>query len=547
MASKTQEIMKDGTVVDRTTSGVISEHEGQQTTLEAAELRPRFNVLAAIGIQYSISATPLAVGGYLTFILGVGGSPFFFYCFIVAATGQLLICTSLAEIAAVYPHASGMRHSLHLISPSSNRDISPGQVFWTAALAPPKWKRFLSYWNGASTTLGWVFANAGTYVFTAEIWAAAMEIRFPGYVAEPYQIFLMTVGCAVIGVILNIWLYRFYPKITQFMVWFINVGTVYVLVALLVRANPKASAHQVFVQVVNETGWSSKGLVFLLGFLPGCVAIACFDTAAHMAEEMERPERQVPQVMMGASLLCALTALPMVLVFLFCAVKPENLLEPLGGQPVFQVFIDGFRSEALLVVALIIYCITYLSSCPATIATGSRLIWSFAKHGGLPFPKWIGYVEPNMQVPTNAVYLTAGVSSAVGLLVFGPSTVLNGVFGAGAVCFFFSYGLPIWLLVARGRSVLPTKRYFNLGRAGVPLNILTIAWQLISIVFLCFPLYKPVTTTNMNWASVCAVVGLSLFVVNWFAYAKKHYVAPRPLYVRGLHEGAGMDVAGHEA
>lgn len=74
---------------------------------EIAELKPRFSVLAAIGIQFSISATPLAIGGYLTFILGVGGSPFFFYGFIVASIGQIFLCASLAEIAAVHPHASG--------------------------------------------------------------------------------------------------------------------------------------------------------------------------------------------------------------------------------------------------------------------------------------------------------------------------------------------------------------------------------------------------------------------------------------------------------
>ncbi|KAL9565573.1 hypothetical protein ACKAV7_009755 [Fusarium commune] len=38
---------------------------------EVPELKPRFSVLAAIGIQYSISAAPLAVGGYLAFILAV--------------------------------------------------------------------------------------------------------------------------------------------------------------------------------------------------------------------------------------------------------------------------------------------------------------------------------------------------------------------------------------------------------------------------------------------------------------------------------------------
>ncbi|KAF5604181.1 choline transporter [Fusarium pseudocircinatum] len=188
------------------------------------------------------------------------------------------------------------------------------------------------------------------------------------------------------------------------MVWFINASTIYILVTLLVRAAPKTYAHDVFVKVVNESAWSSNGLVFLLNFLLGCFALACFDTAAHMVEEMEDPYRQVPQVMVGATALCAPTAILMIVAFLFCTSKAENLLAPIGGQPVFQVLIDGLRSDALEVIALIIYCIVYLSSCPATIATRSPLVWSFAKHGDLPFSKWIGHVNPTIQVPVNAVY-----------------------------------------------------------------------------------------------------------------------------------------------
>lgn len=76
--------------------------------LEARELKSRFNIWAAIGIQFSISATPLAVGVYITLVLGAGGSPYFFYAFLVAALGQMLICICMAEIASVFPHASGM-------------------------------------------------------------------------------------------------------------------------------------------------------------------------------------------------------------------------------------------------------------------------------------------------------------------------------------------------------------------------------------------------------------------------------------------------------
>ena len=101
-----EETAKGATLVESVGQGP-SETEGMVLNLEARELRSRFSVLSAIGIQFSISATPLTVGSYLVFILGAGGSPFFFYAFLVAATGQLLVCTCLAEIASVFPHASG--------------------------------------------------------------------------------------------------------------------------------------------------------------------------------------------------------------------------------------------------------------------------------------------------------------------------------------------------------------------------------------------------------------------------------------------------------
>ena len=362
-----------------------------------------------------------------------------------------------------------------------------------------------------------------------------MQVRYPSWEVQTYQVFLMSLGFAFLGVVLNTWLFNFYPSLTKFMVYFINLSTVYLLVALLVRTHPKASAHTVFIEVINETGWSSNVVVFFLCFLPGGTAVACFDTACHMSEEMDQPERQVPLVMIGGSLLCALSAIPMIVVYLFCTSKPENLLNPIGGQPIFQIFKDGLQSEALLTIAMVIYCIAFFSACPATIATGSRLVWSFAKHGGLPFPKWIGYVEPKNKIPINAVYLLAGVSAAIGALLFGPSTILNGVFGAAAVCFFFSYGLPIWLNVLSGRRQLPSDRYFNLGKFGMVINIVTIVWQVIIVTFLCFPIYQPVTTANMNWASLCAVVALIIFAINWVFYGKKHYRSPKALYVEGIH------------
>lgn len=85
--------------------GAVHEVELQYAPKES------FNLWSSLGLQYSLTATPLAVGTYLASVVGVGGSPVFIYGYIFAVLCNLCVCVSLAEIAAVYPHSSGM-HTL---------------------------------------------------------------------------------------------------------------------------------------------------------------------------------------------------------------------------------------------------------------------------------------------------------------------------------------------------------------------------------------------------------------------------------------------------
>ena len=70
-------------------------------------LEKRFSLLSTLGVNTSITCTPLAIGTYLSVVIGVGGSPVFVYAYLVAVTLNLLVCASLAEIASSYPHSSG--------------------------------------------------------------------------------------------------------------------------------------------------------------------------------------------------------------------------------------------------------------------------------------------------------------------------------------------------------------------------------------------------------------------------------------------------------
>lgn len=78
-----------------------------QEVNEPHVLHESFSLWSSMGLQYSLTSTPLAVGAYLGSVIGVGGSPVFIYGYILAVLCNLCVCVSLAEIAAVYPHTSG--------------------------------------------------------------------------------------------------------------------------------------------------------------------------------------------------------------------------------------------------------------------------------------------------------------------------------------------------------------------------------------------------------------------------------------------------------
>lgn len=76
-------------------------------TIEVTHLKRHFSIWASIGVNYSISATPLTVGSILALAIGFGGSPMFFYGFLFTGFFQMILCLAMAEIASAMPHSSG--------------------------------------------------------------------------------------------------------------------------------------------------------------------------------------------------------------------------------------------------------------------------------------------------------------------------------------------------------------------------------------------------------------------------------------------------------
>ena len=381
--------------------------------------------------------------------------------------------------------------------------------------------------------MAWTFWTSATILFAAQLLFAFLVICGTTFTQELYQVYLVYAAFAGYAFFINTLGFKVMPLFSKAMLAYINLGAVFVLVAMLVRATPKPSAKDVFLDVINETGWSSNGLVFFLALLPGCTALNGFDSAAHMADELPHPAKQVPQVMFGLVLLCGLAGLPMVIAFLFSITNSQDLLT--ASQPIFQLFVDSMRSLPLTIVACLIYLGLFLFATGSITTTLSRVWWAFSRTGALPFKHWQGHISERLTVPVNAIIVVTVLQLLIGLLILGPSTILYGLTGAAAICFFISYIIPIVCFLIRGRSDLPKERYFNLGRFGPIINVIAVGWASMVSVFLCFPVYLPVTALTMNYASAVIAVGLVLFTLLWFLHARQHYEVPTELYASELH------------
>lgn len=412
--------------------------------------------------------------------------------------------------------------------------ILSAHTYWIGKLAPKGWERGLSYWVGALTAAAWYFWTAGTFLLAAEILLAAIETLHPNYKPHPFHAVLLAWMEAIIAVIWNIPAFKSWPHTLKAMIIITNCGILFICISLLVQATPKRTAREVFVDVVNLSGWSSRGVVFFLGLLPGSAAINGFDSAAHMTEEVPNPAKQIPQVMVWNAFLSGLSGLPVAIIFCFCISNVDNLMAPVGGVTIIQIFADSTNSKALFIIASIIYFVVVTVAASAALTTASRVWWALSEHKGMPFHSFFGKVSKteNWTVPANSILVIAFLSCLIVLLELGPSFVISALYSAANVNFYIGYGATIacflWTKWTKG---IP-QHYMNLGGIfGNILGVSSVIWCAFVSIWLLFPYFRPVDGKNMNYTLPVVAVVIFVFSFDYFLRGRKQYFIPSPLII----------------
>jgi urea carboxylase system permease len=405
------------------------------------ELKRSLGVFSSFAVAFSYISP--STGIFTLFALGlttIGGV--FIWSWPIVAFGQFMIALGFAELASHYPVA--------------------GSVFqWTKYLAGKTYSWFA----------GWIYLFAGILTVTAVCVTLPLAL-IPAFnnmgwnLAQSHsnQRIMAVITLAVITV-MNIFGVRLVAIVN-------NTGVLFEILGMVVFAFVLALFHHhQSAGVIFHTGGTSLTTgTFLIAMFMSLFVIYGFDTAGTLAEETKNPRVEAPKAILG-SIIGAFIIGGIFLYAMLLAIP--NLKDGIKGGFGPAAIIDANFGNAFSTVFLLVVSAAIFVCCLSIQTSTIRLCFGMARDDRLPGSKALAKVNSELHTPIAACV-------AIGVLAFIPMIQYA---GAGIIAIaatgmiYLSYFIGnLALLRARLRGWPKSKAPFSLGKWGLPVNLIGLAW-----------------------------------------------------------------------
>ena len=182
-------------------------------------------------------------------------------------------------------------------------------------------------------------------------------------------------------------------------------------------------------------------------------------------------------------------------------------------NPFIAVLHDSMGS---LGTAMVWVCVGAMWFCGlASVTSNSRMLYAFARDGGLPFSRVLARVSPRFQTPHIAVW----VSVAMALMITVWSVDAYNVMAAlSTVALYGSYAVPILVGLLARKKGWPRVGPWSLGRWGHAVNVIALLWAAFMLVVMSLP--------PNGKAGLTFVGTIALMVTVWFAGMRRKFKGP---------------------
>ena len=138
-------------------------------------------------------------------------------------------------------------------------------------------------------------------------------------------------------------------------------------------------------------------------------------------------------------------------------------------------------------------------------------------------------MEPRTSLPLYCIGLSTVISLLLALINIGSTTAFNALTSLVVASFYTSFALAATVFLHKKLTTPATEMMhgpFQLGRASVPIIVLSLAYSVIGIFFSFWPSASAVNAVTMNW-SILVFGGVILFsLFFWAFYGRKVYTGP---------------------
>jgi amino acid transporter len=477
----------------------------------AQELTRRMGAFQNFAISFAIIC--IVAGGLTAFpaALSAGGGAAIGIMWVVGSLFALVVATAMGQVASSYPTAGGIYHWASIFG---------GRGFgWAAA-----WFNLLGLMFVVSS-VNWGLYNLFRDLFLAQVigmdvtnWIPNGEFSTGWWV----QTIFITAVTAV-QALLNHRFLRLTTVLTDFSGYLIFATTIVLTLALLAFA-PSLNFGRLFTYTnfTGETGgnvWPQATVmiyVLCLGLLHAVYTITGFDASAHTSEETRNAQVEVPKGMIRSVWWSGLFGYAMVFAMVLALPDQTDAATNTVTDGVAAGAKQGWNSfnwlmsvsampfvlKALIIIGIVVSnflcALAGLTSC-------SRMMYAFARDGGLPFSDVLRKVDPVLRTPGAAIWV-GGILAIVATLYGGAFLVLS---TGCAVFLYLSYLLPVAAAMrAEMAGNWKNKGPFNLRGASIPVAVLAI----IGCAVLIFVGVQP-PQEKVGYLIVTMLVALAAF---WF-------------------------------
>ena len=429
----------------------------------------------ALGFTY---LSPL-VGVYSLWAFSLfSGVPPAIWWIVIVGVGQLLVSLVFGEVVSQYPLAGG---------------IYP----WTRRL----WNRRYAW------IVSWVYiwAIIVTVTAVAEFGGGFVAALF-GIEATPAVALLTAVGLLVLAFGINYSGTRTLARIAKIGLAAELIGVIALgLFLLLFR---REQSFSVFFDTLGAGGGSGYAGTFLAAALSGLFLFYGFEACGDVAEEVADPTRRIPKAMILTILVGGVSGFLSYAGYVLAA-PAAQLQAIVAGEDVDPIptILESSLGTAGSKVFLVVTVVAFISCVLSLQAAGSRLLYAFARDRMLPASGWLSHVSERHAVPTNALLVVCVVPALICLFVFWRPDSLARVTAFAVLGIYIAFQAVVLAALRQRLMGWRPAGLWNLGSAGLVVNVLALAYGVFAIVLLLKP--APGTETFLDrW-----IVAIGLVVV----------------------------------